>query len=153
MLTTSSVPPLYHAILTTPVAALMNAMACRVFRNIKFGDYLEEISTLPTSMFSPPHTSSSGKPEAHLSDERSRSIAQIIFHPEPMDSFKVDSMWNSASNKHELWYTYMYFYKTLSFLLDRALSFSRIVARRQSQWRNYSLGTWANDHIKVNDQW
>ncbi|KAF8636084.1 hypothetical protein AX17_003790 [Amanita inopinata Kibby_2008] len=40
MILVPSLPPVYHAMLTVPNVALMNSMACRVYRNIKFGTML-----------------------------------------------------------------------------------------------------------------
>lgn len=37
MILTPSVPPVYHAMFTIPNVAIENAMACKVFRDIKFG--------------------------------------------------------------------------------------------------------------------
>lgn len=51
MILTPSVPPVYHAMFTVPNVALMNAMACLVFRNIRFGIIDAELPTIRTSEF------------------------------------------------------------------------------------------------------
>lgn len=47
MILSHSVPPILHAALTTPNAALTNAMACKVFIDIKFGDHTTKSLSMP----------------------------------------------------------------------------------------------------------
>ncbi|PFH50121.1 hypothetical protein AMATHDRAFT_145912 [Amanita thiersii Skay4041] len=46
MILVPSVPPVYHAMFTIPNVALMNSMACRVYRNIRFGTMLADPSVI-----------------------------------------------------------------------------------------------------------
>lgn len=106
---TPSVLPLYHAVLTTPNAALMNAMACRVFRALKFGDFVEDtceslpFSTRPTFLSSPSRSSRAGpQMEALTRGNKDRPLTQLVFTPEPVDSSQIDSMSDSASKTCEI---------------------------------------------------
>jgi len=109
MMMNPSVLPLYHAVLTTPNAALMNAMACRVFRAIKFGDFLEDttgslpFSTRPSFLSSPSRSSKGGPQIGALTKSKTgRPLTQIVFTPEPVESFLVDSMSDSASRESDV---------------------------------------------------
>lgn len=109
MMMTPSVLPLYHAVLTTPNAALMNAMACRVFRAIKFGDFVEDtcgslpFSTRPTFASSLPR-SSRGEPQtgALARGNKDRLLTQIVFTPEPVESSQMESMSDLGSKTCEV---------------------------------------------------
>lgn len=77
------VPPVYHAMFTIPNVALMNSMACRVFRAIKFGTLKAKPTTTLTTKTSIP-TKWQRYPTTAISDidrpitiEKTKSIDQM----------------------------------------------------------------------------
>ena len=62
MLLDPSVGHILHALLTNPNAAIMNMMACKVYREVKFGKYGEPTAVLPLTLtwrVNPPTSSTS----------------------------------------------------------------------------------------------
>lgn len=98
MLLAPSVLPFDLAILTTPVAALMNAMGCRAFRVIKIRDYREDSSVplpftaRPENSISPSRMRKGGDPQlgVHLCDGKGQPLSRIVFNPEVAESSQAD---------------------------------------------------------------
>lgn len=70
MLLSPSVTPLIHAILLVPNAALTNAMACKVFRDVRFGNTKEAVTpkwNIPS--FSPASSAPSTAPAVRVEKE------------------------------------------------------------------------------------
>ena len=109
LLLSPSVRPLYRAVLSTPNAALMNAMACRVFRTIKFGDYLENHSSSSPTLTRPAFASApSGgvrQPGSnHASEKGRRQLTQIVFQHQSTFAASVEDepMFDSSSKGYEV---------------------------------------------------
>lgn len=70
-----SVPPIYRAMFSSPNLALENSMACRVYRNIKFGISRDP----PIPSLNPPHNSNSNS-NTGRSRSRSNTVSASLEH-------------------------------------------------------------------------
>ena len=103
MLLDPAVGPILHALLTVPNVAIMNAMACKVFRDVKFGNYKENI-TLPSlpqtwpiisPSLSSSHTASEGK--GVEKDNGIRICREVSLRTESTSSFPSDIKVNAVT--------------------------------------------------------
>ena len=96
ILAPNTIPPLFHVMFTIPTVAINNAMACRVFRDIKFG-YISATgtTTLRTSGLPPLNfiISGSDDPTMTIGSRRQRR---------PADNFELqttDASFEQANSK------------------------------------------------------
>ena len=98
MLLDPAVGPILHALLTVPNVAIMNAMACKVFRDVKFGNYKETVTLPSLPQTWPLNVNSSSLPSSHTASEGKgaegetgiRICREVSLHTESTSSFPVD---------------------------------------------------------------
>ena len=96
MLLDPGVEIILHAFLTVPNIAIMNAMACKVFRDVKFGNYSKTVTSpsLPQTW----HGNSYSLPSSHATSEKKRVegdnvitiLREVSLHTESTSTFPGD---------------------------------------------------------------
>jgi len=88
ILAPASLPPVFHAMFTVPNMALNNAMACRVYRDIKFGHISSTSTTVRTL---PSFSSQTRQPSSGVSRRKQNNI----------DTFELQTSTATTLNQFE----------------------------------------------------
>ena len=96
MLLDPGVEIILHAFLTVPNIAIMNAMACKVFRDVKFGSYSETVTspslpqTWPGNSYSLPSSHTTSEKKRVEGDNVITILREVSLHTESTSTFPGD---------------------------------------------------------------